>query len=140
MTIEEALVAQLLATPAVTALLGSGSSFRFYPMVIPQAATDAAKYPAAVWERISGPREHDLEGPAGLAHPRFQITCWAKTMAQAVAVSNAISVALDGFSGTLGGVGGVETSPILVEDERDAYDDDERVFARQLDIVCWHDE
>ena len=146
MTLEEAIVAQLKTVTAVTDVAGTADALRIYPNVIPQApgTPDQPKYPAATYRRISGPREHTLQGRAGLASPRIEFTCWAKTYAEATQLRDAISSALDGFSsdisGPLGGENGLEVSPILAEDGPDTYDVDEEVHGRQLDLICWHAE
>lgn len=139
MTIEEAIVAQLKATAGVTAIIGAGDAARVFPQVLPQGSA-AQKYPGLVFQRISGPREHSLTGRSGLANPRFQFTCWSKRHAEARALADAVTLALDSFSGTLGGGGGVDTSPILVEDGPDGYDDAEQVYSCSLDAICWHAE
>lgn len=132
MTIEEAIQAHLLATPNVAALVG----VRVYPVKMPQRPT----YPAVVYNRISGPREHSQDGSSGLAHPRFQLDCFAATYAGAKDLASKVRLALDGFRGSMGGVSGVDVNAVFIEDDRDDYDDDIHVYWVSLDAVVWHNE
>lgn len=94
--IEEALVDILEADAAVAAVVDD----RIYPIVLPQGAM----LPAIVYQRISGPRAETMQGPSGLAWPRFQFVSVGATFGDAMAVAVAVRQALDGYRGMVGGV------------------------------------
>ena len=132
MTIEEALNIYLLATSSVTNIV----STRIYPNVIPQ---DAAM-PALAYQRISASRDMAHDGPAGMAYPRFQLTCLATTYGGAKALCNALRVALDGYRGLMGGASGVQVEGIFVENDFDGYNQEGGEQVVRLDITIQHKE
>ena len=69
-TIEKAIRSILVNDSTVKAI-----TTRCYPGKIPQDPT----YPLIVYYKGTGNRDHHLQGPAGLAHPRFQVEAWALT-------------------------------------------------------------
>lgn len=139
MTIEEAIRTYLGGVSAVTALVGSGTSARIYPQVLPQSPT----YPAVVYFVVSNPVVESHGGNSALAHPRFQIDCWSPDYIQAKTVAMEIRRALQGFKGLMGGVGGVEVDAINFEDGsagRDVFDDELQLHGVQMDCIVWHDD
>lgn len=132
MTIEEALYAHLTSDANVTALM----STRLYPGRLPQDPT----YPAARYSRVTGPRAHGHDGPHSLAWPRFQFDCFGTTYAQAKALLNAIRVSLDGFSGVLGGSGGVAVGGIICLNDLDDFGPAADVHRATLDVRIFHTE
>lgn len=127
MTIEEALYYHLVNTAGVSALI----STRLYPNVIPE---DVAQ-PAATYQRISSMPILDHGGPSGMETARIQITCRATTYAVAKSVAKAVKTALDGFSGTMGGVGGVTVEYSHVENEQDGYNMVSGSSTVRLDVI-----
>ena len=69
--IEQALRAILVGDVGVANI-----TTRVYPNFIPQAPT----WPLVVYQKASGLRDHDISGPTGKAHPRFQIEAWAEAV------------------------------------------------------------
>lgn len=132
MTMEEALYAYLSTYAGLTALIGT----RVYPFVLPQ---NAAK-PAVTFQRVDTPREYTHDGYAGLAHPRFQFACFALSQPASAAVAEQIRLALQGYTGTMGGVGGVVVQFAVVVDQRDGYENDTKLFSTALDVIIWHEE
>lgn len=128
-TIEEGLVAHLMADSSVTDLI----STRLYPLVVPQDAS----LPAVAYQRISGPREHAHDGPSGLARARVQFTALGSTYAEAKSVVTALQGSLDGRKR---GLPGVRSNAINLLDERDVWLD---VFEKpgiQVDFLVWYQE
>lgn len=70
------------------------------PAGIPQKWT----LPAVYWERTSTDRVHSLLGPIGYPEARTTLVALAKTPSQALELSNAMRIALDGTHGTFDGV------------------------------------
>jgi len=132
MIIEEALYAYLTNYAELTALVGD----RIYPVILPQNTT----LPAVTFQRISGIREYSQSGPSGLAHPRFQFSCWAEKYEEAKAVAEQIRLALEGYKGMMGGSDGVRVDAIYVEDDHDIYDPETKEYHVALDAIIWHEE
>jgi hypothetical protein len=127
-TIEKAIRSILIADTTVKAI-----TTRCYPATLPQDPT----YPLIVYYKVTGMRDHHLQGPSGLAHPRFQVEAWATTYDAAKALANAIREALDGYSGTQGTV---RIGSILIESERDTYEDAVSCHRVIMDFYVWHSE
>jgi len=126
--IEEALYSKLVSD--------AGVSTRIYPNVVPQ---DIA-LPAVAYQRISTVRDMAHDGPLGIAHVRFQLTISAASYTSARAVANAIRTALDGFSGLMGGVGGVTVEASFVENDSDGYNQAGGEQVVRLDVLIIHQE
>ena len=127
-TIEKAIRSILIADTTVKAI-----TTRCYPGMIPQNP----EYPLIVYYKVTGMRDHHLQGPSGLAHPRFQAEAWATTYDAAKALANAIRCALDGYTGTQGTV---DIGSILIESERDVYEDAVSCHRVIMDFFVWHSE
>jgi hypothetical protein len=112
MTVEESLEAELKNYAGLSALVGT----RIDPLQV-----NGATLPAVTYVRVSGVRVQAMDGPTGLAVPVFQVSSWATTYAAAKAVAKQVRLCLDGFNGTLGGVGGVNAK-ITLQGDRDLVD------------------
>lgn len=132
MLIEVALARQLLDTVNVTALVVD----RVYPVRLPQGGD----YPAITYSKVSGGRIRTMGSNEAAANPRVQVSCWGKTYADAKGLANAVRIALDRFSGTLGGSGGVAVSAILLENELDLDDPETKLYHVPLDFLVWYTE
>lgn len=86
--IDKALFHKVTNNSGVSTLI----STRFYPVNLPQTAT----FPLAVYQSVSGDSIHTHGAPTVLPKPRYQITCWALTFAEVVAIDKAIKNAIDG--------------------------------------------
>lgn len=129
-TLEEGLVAKLLAMAGVTSLVGT----RIYPLVEPQDAS----LPAIVYQRISGPRDHVMEGASGLAMARMQLTMLASTYSGAKALAEAVRAALDGVGHATWGTVPVERS--FLENDSDAWADRFEAPVVRHDYSIWYRE
>ncbi len=125
--ISEALVTRLEGFAGLAALVAD----RIYVSVLPQNPT----YPAITYQRISGPRVENLQSHSGLAHPRFQFSCFARTAAEAVAVREQVRLALEGFRGIIGSdnIQGIE-----IVDERGFFEKVLQIYRSDIDAVVWH--
>ncbi|HEY3363956.1 MAG TPA: DUF3168 domain-containing protein [Symbiobacteriaceae bacterium] len=128
-TTEEALYTYLTGYPGLKSLVAD----RIYPLVMPEAGT----LPAITFSQISGEHEYAHDGPAGLVHKRFQISCWAMTYLSAKSVSNQVKAALSGYVGLMGDLY-IQAS--FVEDQPDLYDGETRVYHCPVDVFLWHAE
>lgn len=130
--LDEGLVSYLTGYSGLTALI----STRVYPFKIPQAAT----LPCLTYQRISTPRSlsHDSSGIGNeLAHPRFQFDAWATTYASAKAISDQVRAALNGHTGSMGGV---TIRAALVDDERTSFEPETNLFRVSSDYIIWHND
>jgi len=112
---------------------------RCYPVALPQSPT----YPLILYTKITGMRDHHLQGPSGHAHPRFQIEAWAQkasgydAYSVAKSLADAIRGALDGYSGT---AAGTKIGSCLIESEQDDYQKEIEVYRVIQDYFIWHEE
>jgi Protein of unknown function (DUF3168) len=128
MTIEEAFVARLDGTAAVTAINGG----RIYPGFLPQRVI----YPAVVYQLVGNARPSAFGSDTGLARPRYQFDCWAKTMAETVALAAELRKALQRWRQ----VGPPEVQDTFIIAEIDIPDVAEDLFRRAVDIeVIWRE-
>ena len=129
---DEALIALLLASPAVTALIGEGDSSRLYWDTIGQAKAN----PAVVLYKISGIPDYSHRGPGGLVQSRVQVDCRAKTRASALAVARAIEGVLSGYRGK---IAGIRFGSILKVGERSTFEktEAEAFYIMSADFVIW---
>jgi hypothetical protein len=88
MSVEQGLVAHLLADGPTAAIIGT----RVHPGSIPQDGT----VPAIVYQRISTLRETDLDGPSDMVNVRMRLDLWHNTYAGVKALADAVRVALNG--------------------------------------------
>jgi hypothetical protein len=125
--LEDALVEHLRMNAPVAALVGT----RVHPAELPERPT----YPAIVYRRIGRSGVNHTEGPSGLAAIGIQIDCWAMRYRESKALAAAVSAALDGFKGLLGG--SVPVSPCLLEDHDDDFDPELKAHGSILVFTLW---
>lgn len=128
MTIEEAIVARVLAFAGTAALVGD----RVFPGFIPAGAA----HPAIAYQRIGGPPNYVMLGETGAAEARIQITCWGVKYADAAAVAEQVRLALSGFRGQLGTV---MVDSLFLEGPTDTTDqqpgsDQSKKYGRRLEL------
>lgn len=73
--------------------------------------------PNVIFQGITTGRTYTNDGPAGLARPDMQLSCYADDYEGARALAAAVRVALNGFHGV---ADGVTVQSILLDDEQDA--------------------
>ncbi len=132
MEIGAAIYSHLSGTSDLSALVGT----KIYPVVAPQNVN----LPFVTYQMISGVRIHAMIKDPGLTRPRFQLTSWSTSYATVQAVAKQVRLALQDYSGTMGGSSGVPVQRIFFENEIDLVDtDDGRVthYCAQ-DFIIWH--
>lgn len=133
-TIDDALVARAAAFSGLTALIGS-APMRLYPV---DAATQNALRPYAIYQLISGPREHAMNADPGMVHARFQFSCWGDTSTDAKTLADQVRACYSRFRGILLGV---ELLDVFVDNEHDlGREPDTRLYHRAVDLTVWHRE
>jgi hypothetical protein len=132
MIIETAIQKELSGTAAVSALVSN----RIYFVKAPQ---DVIK-PYIVFFKVSAPREHTHDGAAGLVEARFQFDVFATTYIAAKAIAGQIQAILQGYSGTMGGAGGVYVNGCFYDDEQDLWEEDTNLYHIAMDFLMWVSE
>jgi hypothetical protein len=137
MGIEAGLSTYLNARAGLTALV----STNIFPYAIPQP-DQVSSYPAVTFQMVSQTNEHSFSGVSQLAHARFQITAYAGTQDECLAVRAAIVDAMDGFRGTMGSI---EVQCCLKQMERDIYGPTPgfsrgRLWGRSMDFMIDYTE
>lgn len=131
-TLEEGLKSYLSTYTGLNSLI----SGRVYHMSIPENAT----LPCLTYQRIDTPRTTtmDSSGATGdLTSPRFQFDAWAATFSSAKAITDQVRAALNGKTGS---VGGVTIRASLASDERSSQDNDLSIYRSQSDYIIWQEE
>jgi hypothetical protein len=136
---EKALFELLKKAPGIRSKIGT----RIYPLEIPQGT----KYPAIVYQRISGARDYDMQGATGLVESRFFIWFYGIETRLTSAYGNAkeLKDLIVGLFTQRPGyydlIGDTEIQGVFINDE-----DDKRLEAAngigivrvQLDCTFWH--
>lgn len=138
-TIEATLVAKLLATAGVTALVGTTG---VYPGVIKQGVATAA----VSLQLIARDREQAFGKDTGLIRSRFQISCYgpsgASDFAAAKALAAAVVTVLSPSGGSryrdLSGTYGVVIQDCMPAGEFETFDQRVESFGVLLDYDIWH--
>ena len=122
---EAALLAKLLATAGVTALVSTRINWSRRPQ--------AEALPAIVLHRIDGLPDVHHGGRSGLVVSRVQADCWGSTFGSAKAVARAVENAITAQTFTQGAT---RFDVILIADERDSTSDETTpLFRTSLDLM-----
>ena len=89
MSIEEGLVAELIADGAVSAIIG----VKVHSDAIPQGGD----LPAIVYSLTSSTREVDLDGPSDFVQSRLRVDCWHTSRSGSKTLASAVRAALNGI-------------------------------------------
>lgn len=121
---EAALLAKLLATAGVTALVGTRVNWSRRPQ--------AEVLPALVLNKIDGIPDVHHGGNSGLVVSRVQADCWGATYGSAKALANAVkAITAQTFT-----QGAVRFDCILIDSERDSTTDETTpLFRTSLDLM-----
>jgi len=115
--IAEDLVVMILANSAVTTIIGSGSSCRFYPVTAP-VNTPA---PYCVYLKLAPGRLYNHQGYAGFQQAQYQISCFHTTPSGVAALDAAIVAALEAWRTT-------KVKAVFIDEERDLRDEETKFF------------
>ena len=109
MTLDESLDAHLTADAGVSAIAGTRIYFAFPPK--------GATRPLVTYALKSMPRQA-LQGDEYVDTPVYDVGAWVDPGSSPDALQEAITAALHGFTGLLGGGSGVEVGHIIRTDKR----------------------
>ena len=120
---------------AIEAVAAAGG--RVYPIFAPAEA--AAPY--IVYRRLQTQQDYGMEGPSNPVNPTFRLTVWHERYEGAVALGEALRVAIDAYQ--RGQVAGVQA--MSVADRSDAFEPSPELlqrqfYGRQIDLSLRHDE
>lgn len=122
---EAALLARLLATAGVTALVSTRINWLRRPQ--------GEALPAIVLHRIDGAPDVHHGGASGLVVSRVQVDCWAESYGSAKAIARAVETAVTAQTFTQGAT---RFDVILIADERDStFDETTPLFRTSLDLI-----
>lgn len=126
--------ALLLADATVAAAVAG----RIYAGQLPQGERRAS----VVFNLISGIGDYNMQGPSGLARPRYQIDAWSPDADVAASLGRAIKGAIDGYAGAVSFGSNspqdqVTIQGVFADNERDAYSTDEKLFGVSQDFFIW---
>ena len=108
----------------------SGLSLRVYPLRIPQGV-DLSTYPAVTYQIQANQPEYVKDSRSLVDTVRFQISIFASTYTLTTGISALIREAMDGLSGE---TAGCSVDYIVVEDETDGFDDEQKIFIHDIDF------
>jgi hypothetical protein len=122
---EGALIAKLLASAGVTALVSTRINWSRRPQ--------GSALPCIVLTRIDGSPDVHHAGRSGLVQSRVQVDCWAATYGAAKAIARAVEDAVTAQTFTQGAI---RFDVILVDSERDStFDEITPLFRTSLDLM-----
>jgi hypothetical protein len=126
---EAALLAKLLATAGVTALVSTRINWTRRPQ--------GEALPCIVLHRIDGTPDYHHGGASGLVESRVQVDCWGASYKTAKGVARAVEAAVTAQTFTQGAI---RFDVILIADERDSTFDEkpDTLFRTSLDLMVRH--
>lgn len=127
MTLKEALYTYLSTYAGLVALIGT----RIYPQMLPEGVA----LPAINFFTVSQPYEYTHDGHDGAIETRMQFSCWAKTSKAVESVAAQLVAALSGYTGLMGGVGGVNIGHSFKSNEVDLPEPDAGIYHKALDFL-----
>jgi len=134
MTIEAALYSYLSTHSGLSSLI----STRIYPMQVAQGAT----MPAVCYQLVDDIPVHSGGADVIVHAARFQFSCWGggtSGYTSACAVAAQVKAALQDYSGTMGGTGGVVVQRSFLEMTTDLFDETLVRCGRAVDFIIWHE-
>lgn len=125
---EEAVIAWLLADPALAALI--------VDRLTPGVRTQGDHLPALVFNLISDLPDYSNDGQTGLTQARIQLDAYGSTYAQAKAVARAANARISGWRAV---VGGWTIQGVFQQNARDTFTHDapEKIPGVSTDFIVW---
>lgn len=117
MSLYRALYTYLGGVAGVSALVGSGSDARIYPVVSPEGAA----FPRISMVRVGDTHPDTTLASSGIVHVRMQVNCWDDDFDGASDLGDAVRNALHGFSGRMGD-DSLDVRYVTVTTRRETYD------------------
>ena len=106
--------------------IGGPTAPRVYRSRLPQPY----QLPALTYHRVDTAFEYAHDGDQLVIHPRYQISCWANTNAEAEALARTAQTTLDGWTHT-------QLNAALPQGQYDVTDPETGVWQVVLDVIVW---
>ena len=132
MKTEAALYTYLASYTGLTDLVGT----RIFPVI----HEIDAEFPSVVYRRLFSEPVHAMGSDATVRSVVFGFSVLAETYTEVKDVQDQVEAALRGYSGTMGGDGGVVIQSVLLNNIGEDYEDDMRVFVVNLEFELWAEE
>lgn len=132
-------MAQLLLDYAVVDLLSGIAGGNIYAGIVPEEK----RPPFVSFQRISGFKVRDINGPSGLARTIFQIDIYSNDNAECRQLADDVRKILDGFSGTVTiGPDSIIIGGVSMQAERDFIEDnvDPKLYRASVDYLFKYEE
>jgi hypothetical protein len=117
-----AILALLQQAGGLTALVGD----RIFPNELP----DPPVYPALTYQKVGGASARGAVENPGLGRASFQVSTWARTLDEVVAIADEVRKALDRKRKAV--VAGVQVDDCFYEDDVDSSDTTEKVYFNHM--------
>lgn len=127
MTMEASLFSFLTGNAGIAALVVK----RVYAGIIPQSGVQ----PCIVYNKSSRSRQQLYCGTDGLLLTRLEIDCYADSYIQSVDLANAVTAALQDFSGDMSGT---DVPRVFLENEIDLSDIEPGLYRQSQTWAMWH--
>ncbi len=132
MTLDEALYMEMIGDTEVSLLVGT--------RIHPHALRHGEAFPAITFLQVGSVNVRTLGNNRRCRRPRVQLDCWASKPSEARTVAEAVIAALDGFSGTLGGLGGLPVVSCLLQNDMALADPDPKLYRVMLEFeIVWEE-
>lgn len=127
MSVESLVFSAVAASGAAAYVVnaGSPSTWRIYPDAAPQTTV----FPVIVYNVNSQEQAKSLGGgPSSIARSMVQVDCYAKTLAQALAMADEVTLALHGNFDSFKG---------LHQNRFNLFDEQQRLYRVSQDFAIW---
>lgn len=115
MRISAALYAHLCADAGLAAIVGT----RIYPVYAPALSEGETMSPTIVFRQEQHDRFDNINARSGVKPIRFSVACLGDDYDSCWSIADALETCLEGYRGTLGGLGGVVVGPIKLRNQWD---------------------
>lgn len=132
-------MATALIDQGVKELLDPVVSEAVFARIVPQNQ----RAPFITFQRVTGNKIRDINGPSGLAQTSFQVDVYADAYLECKQLADAVRLILDGYRGTVTiGADSVRIAGVSFQAERDFIDDgvDPKLYRSSVDYLFMYDE
>ena len=132
-------MADLLIDQGLVNLIDPVATGSIYANIVPENA----RSPFITFQRVTGDKIRDINGPSGLANTTFQIDVYSKSYLESKQLADAVRLILDGFRGTVTiGADSVRIAGVSFQAERDFIDDTAKpkLYRSSVDYLFMYEE
>lgn len=132
-------MATALIQQGIISLLSAVASGKVYGSIAPENA----RAPFVTFQKVSGFKVRDINGPSGLARTVFQLDMYEDDYASCVQLADQVRKILDGFAGTVTiGADSVNIGGVSMQGERDFVESgtDPKLYRASVDYLFKYEE